>query len=90
MILKSDYYAKLGEAVREKFFPELEGLRIAWLESDKAKKKGRIHYVYADCKKASSQYEWCCDYDYIITVYAPNVFAEIIRKYGIDWDKTEV
>ena len=73
MILISDYYTKLGEEVREELFPELEGLRIAWLASDKEKKKGRTNRVCADCKKASPAYSWCCDYDYIITVYEPNV-----------------
>lgn len=112
----------MGESVREKFFPQLEGIRIAWLLSDEEKKNnGKI--VHADCTKASAKYDWCCDYDFFITVYAPNVahftseqmdillehelmhvgitdtgtfrivphdaeeFMDIIRKYGIDWDK---
>ena len=121
MLAKSDYFRQMGEEVREELFPELQGLRIAWLVSDEEKKKGRTLIVNADCKRASKAYEWCCDYDYIITVYQPNVehmteeqlrillehelmhidyepdvrmtikghdaeeFAEIIRKYGIDW-----
>lgn len=123
MLAKSEYFRQMGEEVREMLFPQLQGLRIAWLISDKEKKKGRTINVNADCRKASKQYEWCCDYDYIITVYQPNVehmteeqlrillehelmhidyepdvrmtlkghdaeeFAEIIRKYGIDWSK---
>lgn len=122
MLTRSDYFTKIGEQVREELFPNLQGLRIAWLESNRAKKKGREKVVFADCRKASEQYAWCCDFDYIITVYAPNVahmtanqikillehelmhidfgdgrmgirphdaeeFAEIIRKYGIDWAK---
>ena len=71
MNLLSDKYRKIGESVREELFPELQGLRIAWLASDKAPKKKNL-FTNADCRRVSPQYEWCCDYDYIITVYEPN------------------
>ncbi len=73
MLTQSDFYREMGEKVREECFPDLQGLRIAWLVSDKEKKKGRTKTVCADCKKASAAYAWCCDYDYIITIYEPNV-----------------
>lgn len=68
----SDEYRKIGEEVREELFPELQGLRIAWLASTKAKKK-KNKTIFADCAKVSPTYDWCCEYDYKITVYEPNV-----------------
>ena len=73
MNILSDKYRKIGEQIREELFPELQGLNIAWLESTKFKRKnGKI--TLADCAKINPQYDWCCgEYDYKITVYAPNV-----------------
>lgn len=47
--------------------------KIAFLISDKEMTKNR-KIVYADCRKVAEQYRWCCDYDFMITVYEPNVF----------------
>ena len=72
MIKRSDIYREIGERVRERLFPQLQGVRIAWLVSDKAKKNGN-KLIFADCRKTTAQYLWCCDYDFMITVYEPNV-----------------
>ena len=73
MVVKSDKYRAIGEAVREKLFPRLQGCRIAWLVSDEAKRKSGGRIVFADCSKINKKrYEWCCDYDFAITVYQPN------------------
>lgn len=73
MLMRSDYYTKLGENVRKKLFPELQGAGIVYLESDRAKQKnGKA--IYAECKKVSKQYEWCADgAKYMIVYYAPNI-----------------
>ncbi|MBQ0061345.1 MAG: hypothetical protein KBT15_06195 [Bacteroidales bacterium] len=64
-------YKKLGESIIGELFPKLLNVKIAWLASDKKKMdSGRL--VFADCRKVSEQYDWCCDYDFIITVYEPN------------------
>ena len=73
VIMKSDKYREIGEAVREKLFPKLQGCRIAWLVSDEAK-KGKGKLTFADCTKVNKKrYGWCCEYDFMITVYEPNV-----------------
>ena len=72
MIERSDIYREIGERVRAQLFPNLQGARIAWLVSDKAKRNG-TKIVHADCRKPTAQYSWCCEYDFMITVYQPNV-----------------
>lgn len=48
------------------------GVQIAFLSSNKAKKSnGKV--VFADCTKVSDRYKWTCPFDYMITVYEPNV-----------------
>lgn len=47
-------------------------MRIAWLESFEEKKKVN-KIVFADCRLVNDQYSWCCPYDFMITVYGPNV-----------------
>lgn len=86
VIMKSDKYRDIGEAVREKLFPRLQGCRIAWLVSDEAKKRSSGRRVFADCMKISKKrYEWCCDYDFMITVYQPNCDEYYFddRRYAI-------
>ena len=47
-------------------------IRIGWLLTDKEKKsKGRL--THADCKKVPEEWKWCCPYDFLITVYHPNI-----------------
>lgn len=121
MTYQSERYEKIGQDIVKELFPHLEGVRIAWLASDKDKKsKGRM--VFGECSKVPERYEWCCPYDFTITVYESNIegfteeqikilleheimhigidgdkytivphdieeFMEIIRKYGINWQK---
>ena len=47
-------------------------IRIAYLACDSEKKSNR-RIILADCTQVSPIYEWCCDYDFFITVYEPNV-----------------
>lgn len=59
--------------------PEFEdlkacGVRVAYLECDEEKKKNR-KTVYADCTQVSGTYDWCCSYDFFITVYEPSVVS---------------
>lgn len=71
-ITQSPYYTELGEKIKEELFPELSEVSIIWLESERRKTShGKI--IFADCTKTTPKYEWCCDYDYMITVYQPNV-----------------
>lgn len=59
------------------------GVQIAFLSSNKAKKSnGKI--VFADCTKVSDRYKWTCPFDFMITVYEPNV-----AEYGFDDDQME-
>lgn len=72
--VKSDRYLKLGEKIREEKFPHLQGCRIAWIASDKAKKsRGKV--VFAETKKFDKEkLSWLTEqkYDFTITVYEPN------------------
>lgn len=74
MILQNKEYAKIGRKLIKSEFPEIvdAGVRIAWLESDAEKKKA-TKTIFADCRTVNAQYEWCCPYDFMITVYGPNV-----------------
>lgn len=58
--------------------PELDyirdaGVKVAFLSSDVEKKKdGRL--IFADCTKVNkARYDWCCPFDFFITVYEPNI-----------------
>ena len=69
-------YTKLAKKVIKET-PELayikeSGVRIAFLACDVEKKKGGS-IVYGDCKKVDPRYKWCCPFDFLITIYEPNV-----------------
>jgi len=72
----NDYYRAIAEAVIDKK-PELQhikenGVRIAYITSDAAKtKNGKV--VGADCEKVKYKFKTFMPYDFIITVYEPNV-----------------
>lgn len=71
MNYQSKKYEEIGNEIINSLFPQLLNVRIAWLGSDKEKcASGKV--VYAECAKVSAQYDWCCPYDFIITVYEPN------------------
>lgn len=78
MIEKSADYQAIGEEIKGKLFPELESISVVFLESDQQKRKGG-KIIFADCAKVNTRYEWCCGYDYMITVYEPNI-AYMSRK----------
>lgn len=72
MNYQSENYKRIGEQIISELFPQLLNIRIAWLASDKEKKsKGRI--IFAECAKVPEKYDWCCPYDFTITVFEPNV-----------------
>lgn len=48
------------------------GIKIAYLVSDEEKRKNR-KIVCADCTQVPEKWKWCCKYDFLITVYEPNV-----------------
>lgn len=78
----SENYKKIAaELIRERDdLHHLEGVRIAFLASDQEKKSnGRV--IFGECRKVSTQYAWCCPYDFMITVYEPNT-----AEYGFDDD----
>lgn len=122
MNYQSKKYKEIGEKIVSDLFPHLLNIRIAWLASDKEKKNnGKV--IFGECSKVTDKYDWCCPYDFTITVFEPNVmnfteeqikilleheimhigvdekgkmyvvphdaeeFIDIIRKYGIDWQK---
>lgn len=75
------------------------GVKIAYLASDEEKKKNR-KIVFADCNLVSRRYKWCCEYDFFIVVYEPNVeflsdqqiktlLRHELHHVGIDFDSDE-
>lgn len=77
MLERNKEYAKIGRRLIRNH-PWLTDLKdskakIAFLESDEEKKKGKSKTVYADCNLVSKKYSWCCHYNFFIVVYAPNV-----------------
>lgn len=69
---KNKKYEEIGNAIIAELFPSLANVRIAWLSSDKAKQtNGKI--VFGECSKVTEKYDWCCPYDFTITIYEPNV-----------------
>ena len=66
-------YEEIGSQIIEELFPELLNVRIAWLASDKKKTGAGGKIIFAECSKVIEKYDWCCPYDFTITVYEPNV-----------------
>ena len=62
----------LGKQIIDELFPQLLNVSIAWLSSDKAKMNNGKK-VFAECAKVTEKFDWCCPYDFTITVYEPNV-----------------
>lgn len=72
MVEQSKRYTELGQRVLSEKFPRLLNVRVAWLISDKRKtNNGKL--VLGECAKVSENDEWCCPYDFKITIYEPNV-----------------
>lgn len=71
-----DRYRAVGERlIRElQEFSEIAAsdVRIAWLSSQEEKRKSR-RTVFGECHKVPDLYRWCCDYDFFIVIYEPNV-----------------
>ena len=101
------YHSEKYKLIAEKLIrdlPEFKDIRdtdvkIAYLASDEEKKKNR-KIVFADCNLVSKRYKWCCEYDFFIVVYEPNIeyFTEqqietLIRHelhhVGIDFEGNE-
>lgn len=76
MIERSRKYKRIAERIiksRQELSDIVDfGVRIAYLSCDEEKKQNR-KIVYADCTKVAKKYEWCCPYDFFITVYEPNI-----------------
>lgn len=75
MINQSEEYTekafKVVDAIEELHYIKECDIQFVVLTSDEEKKKaGKI--VYADCRKVNKYYEWCCPYDFLITMYMPN------------------
>jgi len=46
--------------------------RIAYLESDQAKKSGPDKIVHGECEKVAPKNKWAINYDFTITLYVNN------------------
>ena len=50
-------------------------VKIAYLESDQAKKADKEKIVLGECEKVQSKNRWAIDYDFTITLFEPNLFG---------------
>ena len=77
MIKRCRKYRTIAERVirdhEELHFIKEYGCRVAYLESDEGKTKGKKD-VLGECIKVQKTYEWICQYDFVIVIYAPNTF----------------
>ena len=48
-------------------------VRIAYLESDAARRKGRDCIVNGQCEKVASKNRWAINYDFTVTLFLPNI-----------------
>lgn len=76
MLVISEKYTEIAYRLI-KTIPALQYIKdsavsIVCLSSNDEKKKN-YKIVYADCRKVSSQYSWCCPFDFMITIYEPNI-----------------
>jgi len=72
----SDYYKAIGEAIIDRL-PEFRAIkecntRICYMTSTR-EKKSKGHRTFADCRKVHPRNQVWCPFDFIITVYLPNV-----------------
>jgi len=74
MIELTHDYDELVEELKPEVNELLVECRIAVLVSDK-EKKSKDRLVHADCRKVDAQYQWCCPYDFMITLYKNNIRA---------------
>lgn len=59
-----------------------DGVQVCCLASDKSKKK-QNKVVAADCRKVAEIYKDFCPYDYLITVYEPNIARKSEKQMEI-------
>ena len=82
MIKKSEKIKKIAERLiaNDTDLAEIkeEGVKIVYLLSDIEKTQNR-KVVFGDCTKVAERYRWCCPYDFMITIYEPNVV-----NYGLN------
>lgn len=103
----NDNYRKIAEDLIQKE-PALAYIkdsraRIAYLQSDSAKKDGKDRVVHGECEKVAAKNQWAIDYDFTITLFYNNnigmsedqirvlIFHELLHV-GIDYrdDGSEV
>ena len=50
-------------------------VRIAYLESDNAKKADKDKLVLGECEKVQAKNKWAINYDFTITLFKPNLIG---------------
>ena len=88
---RNQHYTKLAHKLVETLpgFEDIREVQFCCVVSDVEKtKNGKL--VYADCTKVNKgRYDWCCPYDFFITIYEPNILdfndeqIEILMKHEL-------
>lgn len=72
----SQRYTDIGTKLiaKDKLFRDLRNsaVRIVYLASD-LEKKSKGKDVCGECEKIPEKYKWCVPYDFMITIFEPNV-----------------
>ena len=101
-IVKEEYKqiaGRLIDTVPELAYIKDSNVKIAYLESDQAKKVDKDKLVLGECEKVQSKNRWAIDYDFTITLFEPNLYGlsakqiEIVLFHellhvGIDYGET--
>lgn len=84
MYARTDKYDEIAAEVIEghKELHWLRDVSICYMSSDKPK-KGHKSIIRADCHKVQERYKDFCPFDYLVTVYEPNVEGFSDRQIGI-------
>lgn len=87
---EDEFIKQIGEEVLFEHEVEFKNIidnkvKIGWLKADK-EKKSKSRHVHADCRKVPEDWSWCCPYDFLITVYAPNVqHMDVDQMHTLLW-----
>ena len=74
MLNQNTEYAEIGQRLISNLseFEDIKDVTVAYLSSEKAKKRnGKI--ICGECVKVAPNYSWCCPYDFMIIIYDQNI-----------------
>lgn len=74
---------RLIDTVPELAYIKDSNVKIAYLESDQAKKVDKDKLVLGECEKVAAKNKWAIDYDFTITLFEPNLYGLSAKQIEI-------